>query len=74
MLNEEDPNYSLQDLRVGSTLAIGGRDILIYDADEMTKRFFKDEFGTGLKRSHAVQIHLIILQSSSPCPFPRTNP
>jgi len=46
-MNEEDGFYSLQDLNVGSTLHVGGREILLYDADKATKMFLKEEFGKG---------------------------
>ena len=45
----DDPQdyYHAEDFRIGDTVSIAGRDVLVYDADQVTKAFYKKAIGRG---------------------------
>ena len=45
----EDPSnyFRPEDFVIGETMAIAGRDVLIHDCDDATKKFYKKHFDRG---------------------------
>ena len=44
--------YHMEDLEVGATVWVGGRDIVIYDCDEATRTYCKEVVGKGQQLAH----------------------
>ena len=47
--DDSDRFYILEDFDVGAVIRVGGRELVIYDADEFTKAFFAEHLNTGYK-------------------------
>ncbi|CAG0901907.1 unnamed protein product [Darwinula stevensoni] len=45
--SEPDPHYTDADLRLGGTLDVWGRQMLLYDMDPFTKEFYRAKYGIG---------------------------
>ena len=52
----DDPQdyYTAEDFRIGDTVALAGRDVLVYDCDAVTKNFYKQFIGRGFSHYQAL--------------------
>ena len=47
LVPEEEDTFTLDDFDIGRSVSLGGREVLIYDCDEATRRYFRENFSKG---------------------------
>ena len=46
-MDDPEDYFHAEDFRIGDTIGLAGRDVLVYDCDAATKRFFKKYLDRG---------------------------